>query len=136
MSDEKGLGPYAAGAGKPNRIFAKLQAKCRLKAELAQIQAEIDTMIPTLSHGELAELQSLMASEVAAAGADAEALRAQIEKEAALAKTQRPMQITIPRRASAILGAEAERRITRGVYPSAESLVGEAISRAFAGVRP
>ena len=77
-----------------------------------------------------------MASEIQAADADAEALRAQVAEELALAKTQRPMSITIPRRASAILGAEAERRIARGVYPSAKSLVGEAVERAFSGVRP
>jgi hypothetical protein len=38
--------------------------------------------------------------------ADAEALRAQVAKEAELARTQRAMQITLPRRASEILGPE------------------------------
>ena len=77
-----------------------------------------------------------MAGEVVAADIDAEALRAQVAEESALAQTTRAMQITIPRKASALLGAEAERRIARGVYPSAESLVGEAVNKAFAGARP
>ena len=59
-----------------------------------------------------------MAVEVQAVDADAEALRQQVEQEAALARTHGGA-VTIPRRASAALAAEAERRIASGVYPSA-----------------
>ncbi len=55
------------------------------------------------------------------------------EQEAALARTTKPMQVRIPRRAASVLAAEVERRIARGVYPSAESLIGEAVTKAFAG---
>ena len=57
------------------------------------------------------------------------------EQEAALARTTKPMQVRIPRRAASVLAAEVERRIARGVYPSAESLIGEAVTKAFAGGR-
>ena len=82
------------------------------------------------------ELQTMMAVEVAAADVDVESLRAQVEQEAALAQTTKAMQVRIPRRAAAVLAAEVERRIARGVYPSAESLVGEAVAKAFAGGHP
>jgi hypothetical protein len=76
-----------------------------------------------------------MADEVAAADADVEALRVQVEQEAALARTTKPMQVRIPRLASTVLAAEVERRIARGNYPSAEALIGEAVMLAFAGGR-
>jgi hypothetical protein len=112
-------------------VLAKLQEKCRLRAALAAVSAEIDSALPSLNAGELQELQAMMAIEVRAADADAEALRAQVAEEAALAKTQRPMQVTLARRACAILGAEAERRVQRGVFASAEALTGEAIAIAY-----
>jgi hypothetical protein len=99
------------------------------------VQAQIDNALHALSPDEIVELQSLLAGEVAAADADAEAVRVQAEQEAALAKAIKPVVVRIPRRASTILAAEVERRIARGVYPSAESLVGEAVTKAFAGGR-
>jgi hypothetical protein len=132
----KGLGGYQGGRSAPRAVLAKLIEKSRLRAALAAVQADLDAAIPALSPNELQDLQLLLAGEVQAADADAEALRQQVAEESALAQTTRAMQITIPRRASAILGAEAERRIARGVYPSAESLVGEAVAKAFAGARP
>ena len=77
-----------------------------------------------------------MADKVAAADADAENMRVQIAREADLAKTTKPVMVRLPRRAATVLAAEVERRIGRGVYPSAESLVGEAVNKAFAGGRP
>jgi hypothetical protein len=55
------------------------------------------------------ELQNLMAVEVAAADVDVESLRAQVEQKAILARTTKPMQVRIPRRASTILAAEVSR---------------------------
>ena len=141
MSEENiiGLAPYSNSQGAkrgPRQIFAKLQEKCRLRAALAVVQAEIDGALSALSPVELQELQTMMAVEVAAVDVDVESLRAQVEQEAALARTTKPMQVHIPRRAAAVLAAEAERRIARGVYPSAEGLIGEAVAKAFAGVRP
>jgi hypothetical protein len=135
MPDENhvGLRAYQSGLeGKsaPRAVFIKLLEKTRLRAALAAVQSEIDAAIPTLSHGELQELQVMMATEIAAADIDAESLRAQIAEEAALAQTTKAMSITIARRASVVLGMEAERRVQRGVFASAESLVGEAVQRA------
>ena len=75
-----------------------------------------------------------MAGEVAAV--DVDALRQQVAQEAVLAQTTKPMQVRIPRQAAVVLAAEVERRIARGVYPSPEALVGEAVAKAFAGGCP
>ena len=73
----------------------------------------------------------MMAAEIQAVDVDAEALRQQVDQEAILAQTTRPMQVKIPRRAAIALAAEVERRISRGNFPSAEALTAEAIERAF-----
>ena len=118
----------------PKAAFAALKEKCRLRAELCRIQAEIDATVQTLNPvelQELQELQELMAGEVAAADADPDALRQQVTQEAELAKTTRTMQVQIPRKAAMILASVVEERVARGNYPSAKALVTEAIERSF-----
>jgi hypothetical protein len=103
-----------------------------MRAALAQISAELDATISGLNPSELDELARLISAESQAADADIESMRAQVIEERELARTQRrTMQITIGRRASQILGREAEKRVQRGVFASSESLAGEAIERAF-----
>lgn len=128
-----GLGPYApAGGGSaPRAVFAKLLEKSRLRAALAAVSAEIDAALHALNPGEIAELQGLLGGEVAAADADVEAMQRQLAEEERLAKTVKPMTVRIPRRAAVVLAAEVEKRCLRGNYPSAESLIGEAVQRAF-----
>jgi hypothetical protein len=134
--NDLGLGTYAPGGRKtsPRRILERLREKCRLRAELAAVQADIDAGLPKLSASELQELQGLLAGEAASVDADAADLAAKVAAEAELAQTQRAMRITVSRRASEILGVEVERRILRGSFPSAEALTSEAIERAFAGL--
>jgi hypothetical protein len=100
-----------------------------LKAALCAGQAEIDAALPKLTSAEIAEHQGLMATEIQSADAETENLRAEVAEEAKLAQNMRAMQI--PRRAVAALGREVERRAERGVFASAELLVGEAIERTF-----
>jgi hypothetical protein len=101
--------------------------KCQLRSELAVVSAELDAGVQSLSAVEIAELQSLMAAEVTAADHDANVLRAEVAKEAELAKTVKPVMVRIPRRAAHALAMEAERRIACGSYPSSETLVSEAV---------
>jgi len=140
VTDEPQIGsaPYSKIPAKsgPKAIFDRLREKCRLRAVLQAMQADIEIAVQALTPTELHELQGLIANEVEAADVDVAALSAQVDQEAMLAKTTRPMQVKIPRRAAAVLTAEVERRIARGVYPSAESLVGEAVAKAFAGGHP
>jgi len=140
MPNETGLAVYQGGQegrSAARLLLTELVEKARLRAALAAISAEIDASLPKLTGAELQELQSLMTSEIQTIDDETEGMRAEIAEEAELAKTTRPMSITLARRASAILGAEAERRISRGHYPSVEGLIGEAITTAFVrGGRP
>jgi hypothetical protein len=58
-------------------------------------------------------------------------MRVKVIEEQKLAKTQRSMSIRLSRKTSAVLGAEAQRRVARGTYPSAEALVSEAVALAY-----
>jgi hypothetical protein len=100
---------------------------------LAKIQSELDAMIPALSGASLQELQQLMCQAANAADEDVAKLQAQVEEERRLSKTQNSMTIRVSRKASALIGAEAEKRIARGAFPSAESLVSEAVTLAYGG---
>jgi hypothetical protein len=134
MQNEIGLGPYSASAGrsKPQQLLAKLVERARLKAALTQISSEIDAALPTLSASDLSELRNLMQSEIQMADQETEDMRAEIEAEAALAAhNTRAMQIQISRRISTIIAREVERRVARGLYPSAQALVSEAIVAQF-----
>lgn len=62
---------------------------------------------------------------------DVAVLRAKVEEEEELSRTTNAAAVIIPRRALAALAMEAEKRVQRGVFPSTEALVGEAIVRAF-----
>jgi hypothetical protein len=132
MPDETsvGLAPYST-ASKANRILAKLETKCRLRAELAKVQSELDLLIPQLSHGELVELQQAMVQAADAADRDVAELQAKVSEELELSNTTKAASVVISRVASAALAAEAERRVRRGVFPSTESLISEAVQRAF-----
>jgi hypothetical protein len=139
MPDETciGLSGYSSAGAKSaaRRAFLALQEKCRLRAALAAIQADLDAMIPTLNANELQELRGLMAGEVQAIDQDAAALRAKIAEEERLSKSTKAMQVQISRSASTILASEVERRISRGIYPSAEALINEAVAAHFGGGR-
>ena len=134
MHNEIGIAGYSPGQMRrsPRQIYEKIQRKCALRAALCAISAEIEAAVPDLNASELQELQQLMQADIESVDADTAELQAQVAEEAKLAKSQRSMQVTIPRKVSAVLGAEAERRVQRGVYPSAEALVGEAILRSYA----
>ena len=134
MHNEIGIAGYSPGQMRrsPRQIYEKIQRKCALRAALCAISAEIEAAVPDLNASELQELQQLMQADIESVDADTAELQAQVAEEAKLSKTQKAMKITISRRASAILGAEAERRIQRGVFASAESLVVESLERSYA----
>lgn len=77
-----------------------------------------------------------MAGEIAAADADADALRQQVEQEAALASSTKAMNVKLSREASRALQAEMMPRIERDYCPAPAALVGEAVAKAFAGGAP
>ena len=108
-----GLGPYApAGSGSaPQRLFAKLFEKSRLRAALSAVQAEIDAALPALNPGEITELQRLIAGEVAAADIDVRMMQQQIAQEEALAASTKAMDVRLTREASRILHVEMMRQI-------------------------
>jgi hypothetical protein len=110
------------GRSGPRRVLAKLQEKCRLRAALAAVQADLDSALRGLNASELVELQGLMASEIQMADDDAAALARQVQEEAQLAETTKPLQVRISRRAAAALAAEAERRLERGVFRASKPL--------------
>jgi hypothetical protein len=127
-----GLAPYAAGGrSAAQTVLAKLEVKCRLRSELAKVEAELSAMVAELPGAALQELQHLILQSADAADRDVAALQAQVAAESSLAETTKAAVVIIPRRAAAALAAEAEKRIQRGVFPSTESLVGEAIVRAY-----
>ena len=130
MPGEVGLASYQSTArSAPERVLAKLIEKSRLKAALCAVQADLDAAIPALSPSEMQELQGLMAVEVAAVDADVENMRNQISEE--LAASTRAMTVKISRTSSSILAGEAERRVARGSYPSAQALISEALKYTF-----
>jgi len=118
-----GLADYSHVGSKPGQDLAKILEKCRLRSELAALQAEIDFLVTSLNPAEIGELQNIMALEIAKI--DDDAMR-QINREGELAKTTNPAQVRISRRASQALAAEALRRIERGTYPSSSGLASEA----------
>jgi hypothetical protein len=135
MQDESNVGLVLYSSGPKSasrRAFDRLREKCAMRAALAQISAEMDATLSGLNPNELDELARLISAESQAADRDVESMRAQVIEEQELARTQRrAMSIAIGRRASLILGREAEKRVQRGVFASSESLAGEAIERAF-----
>ena len=133
--NERGVTDYQGGqAGtSARRVFDRIRKKVSLRSELEALQSQIDRDIQKLSQRDLQELSALIQGEVCAADNDVAALRAQVEAERKLAQTTKSQVVRIPRRAVAALAAEAERRIERGCYPSAEALTGEAIVRAYGG---
>lgn len=128
---EKSVGLYqyssAGSQSTATRILTKLQTKCRLRAELAQIQAELDAMIPACTRQELRELQDLMVQAADATDADVAALQVQVKEERKLAQTTKSQVVRISRRSVAALAAEAQKRIERGHYPSTAFLVDESV---------
>jgi hypothetical protein len=131
--NDRGLAPYqTAGRSRAAMIFSALEEKCRLRAALAEISEEISSALPKLSAGELQELQSLCAVAATDADFDVEQLRAQASEEAELARTQRrAMRVTVSRRASQVLGREAELRARRGIFTNSEALINEAVAIAY-----
>ena len=128
-----GLRDYSGQArSKPQRLFERILEKCRIRAELCRIQAELDAELHTLNSLEIEELRQLIAAQATSHDADIAAMRRQISEEAELAKTVRPAQITISRKAVAAMAIEARKRIAQGTFPSTSLLASEAIQRAFA----
>jgi len=128
-----GAGPYSGQArSKPQRFLEKFMEKCKIRAELCRLQAELDAELHSLNPLEIEQLRQLMESGIATADDDAETLRRQISEEAELAKTTKSAQICMSRKATAILAVEARRRIAKGIFPSSESMVAEAIEAAYA----
>jgi hypothetical protein len=140
LPEETGLSPSyqsVARTSPSQRVLAKLETKCRLRSELAKLQAELDSLIPQLSHPELVEVRHALAQAAYADDSEIAALRTQVEQEAAqAAKATRAASVVISRVASAALCEEAERRVLNGTYPSTSGLVGEAILKAFGEGRP
>jgi len=129
------LGPIPAKRG-ASRAKSSRNFKRRRFAPARRLPSSprgIYREVQSLSAAELAELQGLMASEIAAADTDVQALRTQVEQEAALVKSTRTMDVRLSRSASQILQAEMMRRIERGYCPAPAALVGEAVAEAFAG---
>jgi len=114
----------------PRKILDMYLRKCALRSELAAVTSELNNGVEALNPSELEELKSMMAREIETADADAQALRAQVEAERALAETVRPLTVNVSRKAAA-LSQEARRRLGRGVYRSSASLTNEAIYAAY-----
>jgi hypothetical protein len=136
MKDESNIGlvSYSCVAkSAPQRAFDRLREKCAMRAALAQISAELDATLYRLNPSELDELVRLISPESQAADADIESMRVKVIEEQKLAQTQRSMTVRMSRKASKIIGAEAEKRVMRGAFPSAESLVSEAVTLAYGG---
>jgi hypothetical protein len=134
--DEKSVGLWSYSAGSksaPQRVFERLREKCRLRAQMSQIQAELEELIPQLSHHELAEVRHTLAQAVSD-DSEIDALRIQLRAEQEAARTTRkPASVIISRIASVALFEEAERRVLSGTYPSTSGLVQEAILTAYGG---
>lgn len=132
-NDEKGLGAYQGGNARrgPRQVMDAYLRKCALRAELARCSAEVEAGVEALTASELEDLKAMMAVEVEAVDADAQALRAQVEAEAKLAETTVPLTVPVSRRAASALASEARRRLSRGVFPSSAALVAEAVVQAY-----
>jgi hypothetical protein len=127
MKDKSNIGIvsyYGGDKSAPQRAFDRLREKCAMLAALAQISAELDATLYRINPGEFDELVRLISAETQAADADIESMRLKVIEEQKLARqTQRSMTVRMSRAASKLIGIEAEKRVMRGAFPSAESLV-------------
>jgi hypothetical protein len=131
-----GVGPFAGGAtrSRPGALLQMSRKKIALRAELEIETARIQEALPSLTEAENAELRAMLASEDSKLDADVTAPQAEAERiarEETAAKHVRPMMVPLSKAASQMVQAKAERRIARGVYLSAETLVTEAGKHAF-----
>ena len=85
----------------------------------------------TFSKTEIGQLQDLVQTDIDTADSDVALFRHQLDNEAALAELTRPAQVTISRHAVDLLGAEIEHRTARGIFPSKEGLIAEALRIAY-----
>jgi hypothetical protein len=123
-----GLVSYAEAARSPARaVLAKLEIKCRLRAELLAVQSELDAMVPALSSADLAELQAAMVQAVDTADSDVAALAKQVEAERKLAATVNPQVVRISRKTTKTLAEQAEKMVAAGHYPSTSSMIDRAV---------
>jgi len=142
MTDESnvGLASYSGAHGArrgPRQGFEMLQEKVRLRALLEIETAKIAEALPALNAVEVEQLQGMLAGQAEDYGAEAEVLRQQVEREAALAASTKAMDVRLSREASQVLQAEMMFRLEqRGHCPAPAALVGEAVAKAFAGGRP
>jgi hypothetical protein len=129
-----GLGGYQGPSRtKAEKVMAALRAKCQLRAALCAVQEDLDAAIPSLSQHDLQKLTQLMSTEADILDNETAALREEVERESA--QPTRAMTVQISRVSSTILAAEVERRISRGSFPSAQALIGEALWVAFGEAR-
>lgn len=110
-----------------------LVRKASLRAALEMETRAIAEVLPALNAVEVEQLQAMLASEVTAIDADAEA---QVAQEAALARTTKAMNVQLSRAASLALQNEMMCRLEQGRCAAPAALVGEAVAKAFAGGRP
>jgi hypothetical protein len=136
MMELKGS-PASRGQGArrpgPRRVFEMMLEKARLRGALEAEAAKIAEALPHLSPDETEQLKGMLADEAAAANVDAAALRAAVDREAALAGNVRAMDVRIGREASLLLQREMMRRVQGGVCPPPAVLAAEAIKRAYGG---
>jgi hypothetical protein len=131
-TNEIGLGAYPSRAQTaPRKVLDAYLKKSALRAELAKVSAELDAGVQALNASELEDLKAMMVQEVEAADEDALALRQQVEQEAALAETVKPLSVPVSRKAAHALATEARRRLSRGIFPSSGALVSEAVCAAY-----
>jgi hypothetical protein len=135
MSSNVGLLPGYQGGhkSKPRAILEKLVERTKLKTTLEILRVQINEGVSSLNPAELSKLQRLLAAETQSVDADAGALRQQVQEESRLAKTTKPLNVRIPRKAAAALALEVERRVERGHYPNASELVGAAVVALYGG---
>ena len=135
MSDEHGLSAYRHAA--PSRaviVFAALKRKVELRAALEVETARIFAALPTLTESEFGELRALMETFDADVDADVAALQteaARLAREAAAARTIKPLAVPISKTASRILAHEIERRLSRGHCPDLAMLAEQAIRQCY-----
>ena len=127
-----GLGSYATTSrSAAHTVMTKLEAKCRLRSELAKIEAELSAMVQALRPAELQALQQLIQQSADSADRDVAALQAEAAQELELSKTTRSGSVVVSRRTMAALSIEAEKRVARGNFPTISGLIQEAAERAF-----
>ena len=138
MPDNIGTGPYSGGAvrSKSATVLQVIRRKIELKTQLALETSRLETLLPTLSPEENAEVRAALAADDAQLDQDVAALAREanrLAREAAAAKAIRPLSVTLSKAASGILAREIERRLNQGHCPDLAILAEQAIRATYGG---